>query len=261
LADSDNWQDNIGDVSGFTGAGTEEDPYQITNAEELAYLAKVVNEGNATYNAAYYELTEDIDLTAHQWTPLGSDANQFKGTFDGQNHEVSNVLIGTTDSPDTTYSNVGLFGRTGEYSTIENIGVHVSIHSSKSDAFVGGLVGIHGRYGTINNSYATGDVAGGDKSKVGGLVGYVSSGTISNSYATGDVIGGSGAYVGGLVGDSESESVNNSYATGNVTVGDRIYPYEACVGGLAGYGHSLTINNSYATGDVIGGSEACMGGY
>ena len=58
------WGQNVWDGSiatGFAGgSGIETDPYQISNGAELAYLAKLVNEKNQEYNAAYYILTSDI---------------------------------------------------------------------------------------------------------------------------------------------------------------------------------------------------------
>ena len=63
---------------------------------------------------------------------------------------------------------------------------------------VGGLVGSnHG--GTIDASYATGDVSSGDYRSIGGLVGLHVSGSITGTYATG-AVSGSGDYVGGLIG-------------------------------------------------------------
>ena len=95
----------------------------------------------------------------------------------------------------------------------------------------GGLVGTNGQlnhnYGTITNSYATGNVTNG-----GGLVG-TNWGTISNSHATGNVQG-TGTYAvydGGLVGINYfGATINQTYATGNVTASGVNY-----VGGLVGF--------------------------
>ncbi|CAN1523786.1 Filamentous haemagglutinin, N-terminal [Methylophilaceae bacterium] len=107
---------------------------------------------------------------------------------------------------------------------------------------VGGLVGRND--GSINNSYATGNVTG--DVKVGGLVGYNDDAYISNSYATGSVAGNYG--VGGLVGDNNYGSITNSYAIGNVTG-------EAKVGGLVGENDYGSISQTYATGLVTGSSD------
>ncbi len=72
--------------------------------------------------------------------------------------------------------------------------------------FAGGLVGLN--FGTVSNSYATGQVTGNNSPNVGGLVGNnESGGSISTSFATGAV---TGAGSGGLVG-SNGGTVTGSY--------------------------------------------------
>ena len=115
---------------------------------------------------------------------------------------------------------------------------------------VGGLVGYLAG-GTVNNSYATGNVTG-STTNIGGLVGYIGKGTVDHSYTTGKVKGG-GRYVGGLVGYIENGTVNNSYATGSANGSD------FQVGGLVGYNDVGTVNNSYSTA-VVNGSRGRVGG-
>ncbi|TCO75046.1 InlB B-repeat-containing protein, partial [Marinisporobacter balticus] len=219
------WKDHVGGVSSLTGFGTEAEPYRISSGEELAFMAQEVNAGNADYNKAYYQLTQDIDLAAHQWTPIGDNSNMFEGKFDGKGHKISHVFIGTTNSLDNTYKYAGLFGYT--IGNIKNTGVSVSIHSSYSSSAIGGIAGYN--TGTIINSYAIGNLTGGNNARIGGLVGP-NTGTIINSYAIGDVTGGTTAKLGGLVSyNSISGTINNSYATGDVTGASG-----ANVGGLVG---------------------------
>ncbi|WP_279380066.1 hypothetical protein, partial [Sporosalibacterium faouarense] len=211
-ATTGNWQD-VGNVAGSFagGSGTQGDPYQISSAEELARLASLVNAGDAAYNSVYYELTQDIDLSAHEWTPIGIGTNQFKGHFDGKGYVVSNVNIGTSDTPETTYIRLGLFGYISR-GEIKNTGVNASIVSSKASAEIGSLAG-ENYHGTISNSYATGYVEGGSSQEVvvGGLVGMNNYGTISNSFTTATVKGGSGAYVGGFLGRYFGGTITNVY--------------------------------------------------
>jgi len=116
--------------------------------------------------------------------------------------------------------------------------------SAEGRVYTGGLVGLNSG-GTISNSYAAkGTILG--SSHTGGLTGS-NHGTINDSYATGDVagiVGGSGDYVGGLAGSNYS-NIRDSYAKGNVKGSNN-------VGGLAGFSPS-SISNSYATGNVSGG--------
>jgi FlaG/FlaF family flagellin (archaellin) len=198
---------------------------------------------------ADYKLIRDIDASETEtWNektfdPVGTydyfeQANtEFTGSFDGQNHTISNLSINRLDD-----NYVGLFGAIGAGGEVKNVGViNVNITGEEE---VGGLVGFNYK-GTVSNSYSTGNVTG-ESYSVGGLVGFNYKGTVSNSYSTGNVTGESYS-VGGLVGDNEG-TVSNSYSTGNVT-GESDY-----VGGLVGTNEG-TVSNSYSTGNVTGEEE------
>ena len=162
---------------------------------------------------ADYKLIQDIDASeTENWNngqgfnPIGEGDNDgkqpnaefFTGSFDGQNHTISNLSINRLDD-----DYVGLFGLIGEGGEVKNVGViNVNITGNTN---VGGLVGKNYN-GNISNSYSTGNVSG--DIRVGGLVGE-NYGTVSNSYSTGNVTGESD-YVGGLVGYND-ESVSDSY--------------------------------------------------
>jgi hypothetical protein len=109
---------------------------------------------------------------------------------------------------------------------------------------MGGLIGWNNSGGTIQDSYATGNVTTGTAgTRAGGLTAQ-NDGAILRSYATGAVSGGSQG-VGGLVGyNSSGKTIVASYATGAVTA-------TSFGGGLVGIsGVGSTIDNSYATGAV-----------
>jgi hypothetical protein len=209
--------------------------------------------------AASYTLGSNIDAskTANStdvwgssgFVPVGNATTKFTGMFDGLGHTVSNLYI---NLPTTNF--VGLFGYTDTGSVIQNVGL---VGGSVSGlGYVGGLVG--GNKSTVSSSYATGSVSG-DRHG-GGLAGQNYGGTVNNSYATGNVnvSGANDAIGGGLVGQS-SGTISNSYATGSVSV---IAGGSASSGGLVGQS-SGTVNNSYATGSVTGSGTswgAAVGG-
>ena len=166
------------------------------------------------------------------FTPIGTVAVPFNGTFDGLGYTVSGLTINLPATAD-----VGLFGSTGTASTIQNLGLIGGSVIGLSSA--GGLVGSN--TGTISNSYNTGSVTGG--SSLGGLMGS-NTGTVSNSSATGNVSGTSS--LGGLMG-SNTGTVSYSYATGNVNG-------TSSLGGLMG-SNTGAVSNSYATGNVTGTSS------
>jgi acetyltransferase-like isoleucine patch superfamily enzyme len=107
--------------------------------------------------------------------------------------------------------------------------------------YIGGLVG-QNAYGSITNSYVTGNVGPGAY-MLGGLVGH-NNGPITNCYATGDVAGW-GGYEGGLVGYNNCGTIEKSYSTGKVFYGNAA----PSIGGLVGINEPTcpqgTVTNSY----------------
>lgn len=79
------------------------DPYQISNGEELAYLSAQVASGNA-FAGKHVTLAANLDMGNVAFTPIGSDARRFAGSFDGAHHTIDNLLVSQT----TDYA--GLFG-------------------------------------------------------------------------------------------------------------------------------------------------------
>ena len=95
---------------GLSGKGTEAEPYLINDISDLEFFRDAVNAGN-TYAGKYIKLTDDIDLaptrSGSNWTPIGNSTTAFQGTFDGDNHTISDLVINGGSS-----SNQGFFGMT-----------------------------------------------------------------------------------------------------------------------------------------------------
>lgn len=106
-------------ASSFAGGdGTEENPYQISNAAELAYLAKTVNEQSSAPEYKYYILTDNIGLGYDEWMPIGLfdyENQYFYGSFDGSGYTISDLKISQVNA-----GNIGLFGCT-KNSKIKNL--------------------------------------------------------------------------------------------------------------------------------------------
>jgi len=207
----------------------------ITNAHQLQLMAMNLA-GNYTLgnniNAASTGNSTDV-WGSSGFVPLGMNTgflqvNQFTGSFNGQNHTISNLTINLPGTAD-----VGLFGFvSGTTSVIQNVGLVGGSISGNTE--VGELVGYHSG-GTISNSYATGRVTGASNNNVGGLVG-ANYGTISNSYAT-VTVSGTGTNVGGLVGANVG-TISNSYSMGSVSG-------SSSLGGLVGSNNGGTVTNSF----------------
>ena len=94
------------------GDGSNDNPYLITSANELAYIATQVNNGTS-YENKYFHLLKDIDLDNKEWTPIGDNDNSFKGIFDGNGHVISNATIKTPESIPSSKTSYGFFGSIG----------------------------------------------------------------------------------------------------------------------------------------------------
>ncbi len=270
------------------GTGTEEDPYLIANAAQLAYLAQSF----ANYQNAHFRLTADINLGARLWTPIGKYrtyydsttgkyvTGEFSGVFDGDGHTISNLYVNATD--DSTPS-AGLFGAVAT-ATIKNLNVNGEVSSSRSTAvteddpangvYMGCAGGIVGRTSSgktiIENCTFEGTVRKTAGGAAGGIVGITqnSTATLIDWCSFNGTIEAAGTGAGGIVGDLRSGSVSvpvtitNCSSNGTVSGGTG-------TGGLVGYGIvwgggvNITIYNCYSKMTVrsSNGNSAGLFGY
>ena len=243
------------------GEGTKENPYEIATADDLYEFAIKVNEGD---NTACAVLTADITLIDTNWTPIGNDSNQYKGTFDGDGHTITGLSV-DIQSDNTIYA--GLFGFLGEGGTIKNLGLADSkITCSGNRVYAGGVCGWN--TGTIENCYNTGDVSGTSEYGfvyAGGVCGLNDYGTIENCYNTGDVSGTSEygfVYAGGVCGLNDYGTIENCYNTGDVSGTGTRTDASGHAGGVCGCNDYGTIENCYNTGEVSGtGTSTDGAGY
>ena len=184
---------------------------------------------------------------------FGDDAIPFTGTFEGNGFAISNLYINNSKGRVA----VGLFGATKGGSRVQNLGIVdaylVQRGGGGDKSYLGGLVGFNDG-GTISNCYFTGTVTGptgGVAAPVGGLVGLNKTGTITNCYTSGTVSGTLGGHIalGGLVG-ANRDSISNCYSSATNLNGSGS-SFSTSVGGLVG-SNSGPITNCYATGNVTG---------
>lgn len=237
-----------------TGSGLAEDPYLIADASQLRWFAAQVNDNSKSTICA--QLTDDIDLKGKEWTPIGkgsSYANTYKGTFDGNDHEIKNLYV-----TGTTSNHYGLFGVLGAGGTIRNLTVsgRVEITGSGSNSCgIGGIVGQLGGAGTIENCTNKAAVSG--NYNTAGIVGRVGSsgGTIRACANLGNISGGNS--VGGIVGYAYyGVTASHCYNRGAVTAS------VSKAGGIVGYMNDTgaKFSNCYTTGDVTGKDSAAVVG-
>jgi len=216
-----------------SGSGTENDPYVITNANEL---------GTIWYRSkAHYALANNVDLAGIKWS--SAVVPEFSGGFDGNGFCVKNLLIN-----DGGFF-LGLFGRVNNDGGVKNLGVEdcningatfEEINGYPGSYYVGGLAGENVN-GSITKCYTTGFIRGGVF--VGGVIGYNSYSLFNNCCSAAIV---SGNYdVGGLAGQNYYGNIDNCHAVGEVNS-------HSYAGGLVGESYHGNINNCYSKGIVNG---------
>ena len=284
---SGSWVTNNRYADGFAGgSGTESDPYQISTASQLAYLAYTIyndlapvekvtesdtnSNGQVTerrtfyynYKDTYFELTNSINLSSYYWQPIGSVKDTgtsevpnlhyryFSGHFEGNNYSV--VGIFTKEE-----MGQGLFGAVGAKSdskaTVSNLHVSGTILGLEQSA---GLIG-RAAYTDIKNCSSSATITSSSQ-HIGGIVGECA-GTvnITDCWNLGTVKGGS--YTGGITGYGPGSTtyINNCYNKGSITGGGH-------VGGIIGWGGQ--ISDCYNSGSIkassgtTGGTGGIVGG-
>lgn len=229
--------------------------FQITSVQTLKDFAALTKSGQTNLNA---RLVNDIDFKDATFGGIGTAANRYEGTFDGNGKTISNIKIVNRNK------GVGLFnfvqGATISNLTLENVTVN---SSTPNYDCVAALIG--SAYGAkLNNINVTSGAIYG-RINTGSIVGvtYKSTGktTINNVKNSANVIVAGGLGAGGLVGTSETGEIldiSNSINYGNVT-SDNNY-----VGGIIGLLRTGTstikssIRNCINYGEVKG--ETYVGG-
>ncbi len=121
------------------GTGKKDDPYLISSAAELAYLATFTATNSASRDKHFKVTVSEIDLKGKPWTPIGcvSNGGRFRGIFDGNGVVIKGLSL---DNIDCQW--VGLFGIV-QNATIKNVTVYASATTLNAKSTnVGGLVGL-----------------------------------------------------------------------------------------------------------------------
>ena len=246
--------------------GSEANPYRVESIEDLVSFSNDVENGNS-YSNKYIILSQNIDFkesgsyvdsetivygdinedkkvsglkeemtTNSGFNPIGNNTKPFKGTFDGNNHTISNLNI---DRKDANY--VGLFGSSS--GIIKNLNLeNVNIKGLNN---VGGISGSGGSNASILHSKVSGKVEGNEN--VGGVIGstgYVE--VIANTTSNTNVVGVTN--VGGISGNGGTQRASGVVQSGDVS-GTKY------VGGISGSCDVYAMTGGvYKSGNVSGES-------
>ena len=257
FSDVQTWIDaGIRGTSFGGGSGTQDDPYIISSAQELAYLSYMIYTSQAPYTTekvsifsfpffyqnTYFKQTADIDLSAYYWSPIGASSNAttttigniFAGHYDGGGYTISGLK--TLNGPSLEYANQALFGLFGAANSSASIS---NVILENTD--ITGRMTVAGLVGTVTNSNA-GNTA-----------------TISNCHHYGNLYLGNyeaANNVGGIVGINFDVAGNlvleNCSNAGNIDVANE----QANAGGVVGHWTgNLSATNIQSFASISGGQN------
>ena len=230
----------------YTKKLIEKSEETIMNAEQLASFRDKVNSG-LTYEGKTVKLGADIDLSTVcganvggkeiSWEPIGNcvvdTSLVFSGTFDGNNHEISNIYI----NEEKNYQ--AFFGL--NKGNIRNIKINGNINVTGNKLYTAGIVA--NNIGIISNCHNSVLVKG--YNIVAGITASVGNKALvekcSNNveiYSTYGNAGGIASTTGGTI----KECINKGYVHSNKTAG-----------GIVAYQQTGTLYNCYNTGKVESG--------
>jgi len=201
------------------GKGTENEPYLIYTAEQLATIGRF-----SCQLDCHYRLMSDVNLSAYSgdtFPIIGYDQDAFTGVFDGMGNKIHCFTYQSENFP----YDAGLFGKVDGFGQIMNLTLIdpnvVAPQASAAGSLVGNLSGF---FSTLSNCTVRGAAVTG-RNCVGGLAGH-SFGNIIRCSSEGVVIGDSS--LGGLLGFNAGqikESYSDSSIKGNLRVGGLIGYY------------------------------------
>ncbi len=223
----------------------EEGTYHLSTPMHLRTFSAMVASGNGNINVV---LDNDIDMSGIRFAPVGivmegSAIVQYSGTFDGQEHAITNLTIGTAEAPYST-ENAALFGSlnaatvknlvlqsvsstSAKYAagmagytygktTISNCSVDVTINSTVSgDGTHAGMVGVNQEAGTvIENCYLHVTYDAEPTNSCGGVVGWANANVnIKNCLVIADVVALSTSGCNSISRNPGNATVSNTYYT------------------------------------------------
>ena len=268
------------DTLKLSGEGSADNPYLVSSREDLEKINQAVYEYKDLKNK-YFRQTDNISLGNDDWEPIGSMGIPFEGIYDGNNFEITDLYI------ETTNSFLGLFG----FSTgvIKNLTVKGEIYAENNPdypyahSYAGGICGAINNNALIDNCISYVNVDG--DSYLGGICGAVlrsdnqavgyEIADITNCINYGNVLGDdsamkheNGMYYGGIVGFNTG-IVSGCTNNGKVEIYGSKIQY---VGGIMGfdtmiYKYGMDPNDDFSkyastnninNGDVLG--EQYVGG-
>ncbi len=251
----------------WEGAGTEDDPYQIWNIGQMDMLASKVNATSdyQDYKGKNFKLMADLDYGGdntggdddyENYTTVGG-VHYFQGTFDGNGHTISGIVIKQYKSN----LSQGIFGHINGGAIIKNLTLSNSYIFAKYDvAGIAGTSGYPDQNATIENCRVVNSTIIG-KEKVGGITANTE-GRIINCHVADDVYvtpyynENDRAYFGGIAGYSNRAYIRECTSSVNIKYNNdnrEVQYVGGILGGISG-AYTTIVQNCLYLGNIIEGN-------
>ena len=248
------------------GAGTESSPYLIESAQQLAFIASMVNGGVTNYANTYFKLMTNVDLNGRAWSPISG----FRGNFDGNNCHIfgssSGSLFGSCTNATIKKIHVESQGLTGSVNNcvLENCtykGSRVMAFSATNSRFIqcSSCIEINHEYASIGAGMVT-------QATECEFIGCSVSGSITSGYKElTNLNNDQNSFVGGIVGKSTRCKYIQCSGSADVFAWGGERPYKAIVnygfsGGIVGLSVRDTFRYCNTLGNITASTETYYGG-
>lgn len=249
----------------FEGEGTEESPYLISSAQQLAGLSYLVLTQNARYSDKYYLQTADINLAGKNFYPIGSylilsntdNMLSFSGHYDGGGFNIYNLTQPQEayNPQMEEYDYFTAYGLKLKKFLINDLGLNVDVGYLVLQ--MSGLFGAVAPSGTgseepqdpaMRPTIKNVNVINGNTKAyyAGGIAAMANYADIDNCYYRGSL---SALGVGGICGISENTNITNCVAMGKRRMGMPAYGSEG--GGGISIQHTGKIQGCIALDEIV----------
>ncbi len=234
----DKW-DGTADTSWYDETATT---FSFTSAEQLAGLAKLIDEGNS-FAGKTVMLEADLELSTQiTFDPIG-DKSPFEGVFDGQGHTISNMYQSGWDLGYQwgSYGSIGLFGEVKD-ATVKNLTIS-GFNAQVEGGDIGGITGCASGNCVFENIVIEDSDFGTYNNGIGGIIGWSGEGsytfkniTIGEDVVLGGLWGSFDSSIGGVVGQGEPGA---TYHFENVNIACRLDAYNDCTASYDYYNYRM----------------------
>ena len=258
--------------------GTSTKPYRVCTKAQMDTTSGNV----ALWDTEYYKVYQNIDMDnggANNGI-IGTNVNQFTGSFDGNNFTLSNFRY-----IDNLSDYIALFAYVGAAGVVKNLTVDTGLYRVEGKSYVGAIIGrsdnsqsnlsakgvvvgsgVNSQYiggaigymvGNLSDSISTASVANLVNRNTGGLVGYIQ-GSIDNASVTVNVTHNGAEFSGGVAGQVTSGSITNTYAQGAMFISPTGANF--LHGGIVGNLNNGNLSNSWSSISITSVGASTVGG-